>query len=244
MRSPERTAVLCDFDGTLSAIVLHPDDARPVDGAVDALAAIVDRYGLAGVISGRPVAFLERRLPPGLVLCGLNGLECLRDGERNDHPSAGTWREVIDDVAAICEAKGPTGMWVERKGLSLTLHYRQAPEAVDEVRRVAEQQAMRSGLLLRPAKMSYELHPPVAANKGTTLYELVHDAGLRAACFLGDDVGDLTAFDALDRLAADGVDTVRVGVRSPEAPALLLERADLVVDGPEGALAVLEALLP
>lgn len=235
--------MLCDFDGTLSAIVDHPDDAQPVDGAVDALARAGEAYGLVGVISGRPVSFLERWLPPRLVLCGLYGLECLRDGRRQDHPSAGTWREVIDDVAAICEAKGPRGMWVERKGLSLTLHYRQAPEVAADVLRVAEQQALRSGLLLRPAKMSYELHPPIEANKGTTLYELVSGAGLRAAIFLGDDVGDLTAFDALDRLAADGVATVRVGVESPEAPDLLLERADLVVDGPEGALAVLLALL-
>ena len=67
-------------------------------------------------------------------------------------------------------------------------------------------------------------------------------AGMEAACFLGDDVGDLPAFDALDRLAAAGLRTVRVGVRTEEAPAALLERCDLVVEGPEGALAVLRHL--
>jgi hypothetical protein len=37
---------------------------------------------------------------------------------------------------------------------------------------------------------------------------------------------------------------MRVGVRSPEAPPELLERADVVVDGPPGALALLRRLLP
>jgi hypothetical protein len=46
----------------------------------------------------------------------------------------------------------------------------------------------------------------------------------------------------VDRLAAAGVDTVRVAVRTEEAPPELLRRADLVVDGPEGCLAVFEEL--
>nr|MBA3955769.1 trehalose-phosphatase [Acidimicrobiia bacterium] len=47
---------------------------------------------------------------------------------------------------------------------------------------------------------------------------------------------------ALDRLAATGIHTVRVAVGSDEAPVELMERADWVVDGPVGALALLEAL--
>jgi trehalose 6-phosphate phosphatase len=66
--------------------------------------------------------------------------------------------------------------------------------------------------------------------------------GMLTAAYFGDDMGDLPAFDGLDRLAAAGVDTVRVGVRTEEAPAELLRRADVVVDGPEGALALFEAL--
>jgi trehalose 6-phosphate phosphatase len=89
--------------------------------------------------------------------------------------------------------------------------------------------------------MSYELRPPVERDKGTVVADLA--AGRGQVCFLGDDRGDLSAFDALDRLAATGVSAVRIGVSSEEAPAELLDRADLVVDGPEGALAVLRALL-
>jgi trehalose 6-phosphate phosphatase len=88
--------------------------------------------------------------------------------------------------------------------------------------------------------MSVELHPPIAADKGTALEHLVE--GLGAVCFVGDDRGDLPAYDALDRLAARGVHTLRVGVAGTETPVDLLDRADLVVDGPPGVLGFLRGL--
>ena len=44
-------------------------------------------------------------------------------------------------------------------------------------------------------------------------------------------------------MAAEGATVLRVGVDSAEAPAELLERADIVVEGPEGSLRVLRGLL-
>jgi trehalose 6-phosphate phosphatase len=234
------TAVFTDFDGTLSAIVDDPASAVPLPGAVAALDALAGRVGRVGVLSGRPVDFLRSWLPPTLVLAGLYGLEVLVDGERRDHPSGGVWRQVVDDVAAQSAARGPDGMRVEAKGLSLTLHYRGRPDIEPAVRAWAGQQAARSGLEVRPARMSVELHPPIEVDKGTTLVDLAQ--GCSAVCFLGDDVGDLPAFDGLDRLAAAGVATLRVAVRSTEGSPDLLDRADLVVDGPPGALALIEAL--
>jgi trehalose 6-phosphate phosphatase len=89
--------------------------------------------------------------------------------------------------------------------------------------------------------MSWELRAPVRRDKGTVVTELAE--GLSAACFMGDDVGDLPAFDALDRLDAAGVAVLKVGVRSEEAPVELLERADVVVDGPAGVVDLLRRLL-
>jgi trehalose 6-phosphate phosphatase len=68
--------------------------------------------------------------------------------------------------------------------------------------------------------------------------------GLDAAVFAGDDAGDLAAFDALDRLRDDGAlsAAVRVAVRSDEVPAALVDRADVVVDGPAGLAALLAQL--
>ncbi len=257
-RHPEGSGIFVDFDGTLSEIVDEPADAVAVPGALQVLDTLAARYGRVGVLSGRPVAFLESRVSgptgiPGLssrlALAGLYGLETIIDGQRRDHPLGGVWREAVDDIAARSEARGPDGMRVESKGLSLTLHYRGRPEREPDVRAWAEQQADRSGLTLRPARMSFELHPPIDVDKGTALLDLVapvldgrREPTLRAVCFLGDDVGDLAAFDGLDQLAAMGLTTVRVAVRSSEGSPELIARADVVVDGPVGAVALLESL--
>ena len=238
---PALAAVVLDFDGTLSPIVDVAAEARPVDGAVELLDRLAGRLGLVAVMSGRPVDFLRRLLPPSVALSGLYGLEVIRDGVRSDLPGAGAWREVVADVARISVDRGPEGMVVEPKGLSLTLHYRTRPDVAPAVVAWAEKQAARSGLVARPAKMSVELHPPIAVDKGTALEALT--AGLAAVCYAGDDQGDLPAFDALDRLAAAGVHTLRVAVASPEAPPELVERADLLVDDPGGVVALLRRLV-
>jgi trehalose 6-phosphate phosphatase len=237
---PAVAAVVLDFDGTLSPIVDVAADARPVDGAIDLLDHLARRLGLVAVMSGRPVDFLRPLLPPNVVLSGLYGLEVVRDGVRHDLPGAGAWREVVADVARISADRGPDGMVVEPKGLSLTLHYRTRPDVAPAVQAWADAQAARSGLVARPAKMSVELHPPIAADKGTALEALT--SGLSAVCYAGDDRGDLPAFDALDRLAAAGVHTLRVAVAGSEVPPELVARADLVVDDPEGIVDLLQRL--
>jgi trehalose 6-phosphate phosphatase len=237
------SGVLLDFDGTLSPIVDDPASARPLDGATEVLTELTRSYRVVGVLSGRPVSFLAPLLPPGVVISGLYGLEVVRDGRRVDHPLGGSWREVIEDVARLSVSRGPAGMQVEPKGLSLTLHYRSRPDLGDEVEAWAARQASRSGLVARPARMSVELHPPIPADKGTALEELAVD--LAGIAYVGDDLGDLPAFDALDRLAAAGpTHTLRVAVSSPESPTELVERADLVLDGPEAVLTFLRSLIP
>jgi trehalose 6-phosphate phosphatase len=245
---PDATVVVTDFDGTLSPIVDDPASARPLPGVVDVLHDLARRYHRVAVVSGRPVSFLRDRLEldtrprSPLFVSGLYGLEWLEDGELRVHETAEPFRSRIDEVAGRAESAAPAGVHVERKGLSVTVHVRNAPEHDGWARDWTEGAATEHGLALHPAKRSYELRPPIALDKGTVVDGLVAGAG--AACFLGDDLGDLPAFDALDRLSSTtaGAATVRVGVRSPEAPEGLLDRADVVVDGPEGALAFLRSL--
>lgn len=238
LADPSHSAVMTDFDGTLSPIVDDPAQAAPLPGVVEVLGRLTRRFALAGVVSGRPVAYLVDRLGPDLWLSGLYGLERWRDGARVEVAGAEEWRSVVVD--AVARAESALGRGVESKGLSLTLHFRDRPERRDEVRAWAEAEAERSGLLMREARASVELHPPVDTDKGTEVEAA--GQGMAAVCFLGDDLGDLAAFAALDRLAAGGASTVRVAVTSDEAPPELLDRADVVVDGPAGALSLLEAL--
>jgi trehalose 6-phosphate phosphatase len=240
-QAPDETVLSCDFDGTLSPIVDDPAAARPLDGVADVLAALAQRYATVAVLSGRPVSFLDPLVPAAVQVHGLYGLEARVDGIRVDANGAGAWREAFDDVVVAARAWAPEGVLVEPKGVSLTLHYRTRPEAEAEVAAFAAAQAKRSGLALRPARMSVELHPPVNVDKGSVLLALA--SGAAAAAFIGDDAGDLPAFDALDRLGSEGVGVARVAVRSAESPPSLLGRADLVVEGPPGALSFLQSLL-
>jgi trehalose 6-phosphate phosphatase len=245
LEDPEQTGVFSDFDGTLAPIVDDPETSRPLDGAVEALGAVARRVRRVGVISGRPASFLLQHLHGiPISLWGLYGLESVdqKEGEPEvvASPEAEEWREAVDDAAARLEREVGDQLSVERKGLTVVLHYRRSPELADLAESSAEAAAEERGLVVHPGRMSYELRPPITGDKGLVLEEAASDLG--ATCFFGDDVGDLDAFDALDRLAERGVATVRVGVKSREAPDELMERADLVVDGPQGVVAVLRLL--
>ena len=237
---PGTSGVFTDFDGTLAPIVDDPAAARPLPGARETLAALARRFARVGVISGRPVAFLRERVgAPRLLLSGEYGLEQAEDDAVTADPDALRWRPTVEEGARRAEAAGIAER-VERKGLSFTLHFRQDPPRRAAVHAWASEEAARSGLAVHEARLALELRPPVGRDKGTALAAAA--AGLEAVCFLGDDRGDLAAFDALDALAGAGAHVVRVGVRSVEMPADLERRADFVVDGPEGALDVLRAL--
>jgi trehalose 6-phosphate phosphatase len=230
-----------DFDGTLAPIVDDPAAARPLAGAAELLEELAGHVAEVAVVSGRPLAYLEPFFGPRVTLVGLYGLEMRRGGERVDHPSAGVWRETMTDVADGARLKGPEHMRVELKGLSITLHYREHPEIGERVAGFARDVAGPAGLRVRPARMSVELHPPIDEDKGTILLRLAAER-TGPVIFLGDDVGDAAGFEALGDLSDDGRAVLRVAVDSPELPAALRDRADVVVDGPEAALSLLRSL--
>ena len=99
-----------------------------------------------------------------------------------------------------------------------------------------------AGLELLPGKMVIELVPAGRPLKEGAVERIVVDEGLEAVLYAGDDVADLRAFEALDRLAERGVRTVKVAVHGRETPAALLAAADVVVDGPAGLVTMLRAL--
>ncbi len=253
LEHPETSGIVTDFDGTLAPIVADPAASRPLPGAVKVLHRLAARYRRVAVVSGRPAAFLsthlelsrtEQDLPggaEGLVAVGLYGLEMADGDQVTTDPRAAEWRPVIEEVADLAQEQAPPDVLVERKGLSVTLHYRAAPTRAEWAERWANEQCARTGLVVHAARMSQELRPPLAVDKGTVVAEVA--AGLEAVCFLGDDRGDLPAFAALDEMAAGGTHVLKVGVRSLEAPPELLAAADLVLDGPEAVVDLLTELL-
>jgi trehalose 6-phosphate phosphatase len=142
---------------------------------------------------------------------------------------------LVDEAKAFIEREGLTGAEVEDKGHSVALHYRNAtsPGAGDAIAAWARDRAEALGLQVRPGKMVLELTPP-GPTKAEALERLVAGSGIRRLVVAGDDVADVEALRRAGELLGTGA--LRIGVRSPEAPAELEEVADVMVPGPEGVL--------
>ena len=250
---PAGTAIVTDFDGTLAPIVEDPARARPLDGAVEVMGALARRFGVAAVLSGRPVSFLVEQLAggtgrasghplPGVRVVGLYGLEWLTDdGKVALEPGAVAWRPVIEEAAGRLGRDLPSGVLVETKSFGVTVHWRRSPGSEAwAVARVGTE-AARTGLVPHAGRMSLELRPPLAVDKGSTTRGLA--AGCSAACYLGDDLGDLPAFAALSDLAARGeMATVSVAAIDEESTPAVADAADVVINGPLEALGLLRWL--
>jgi trehalose 6-phosphate phosphatase len=129
---------------------------------------------------------------------------------------------------------------IEDKGPIMTFHWRGAPDeeaAHERVRRIGDE-AEAEGLWTHWGRKVLEIRPPVPIGKGRAVRELLARTHVNAALYAGDDVTDLDGFEALGEVEHP----VRVGVRSDDGPAEIVERADLVVDGVEGMQAVLAEL--
>lgn len=248
LSAPEEAGIFLDFDGTLSEVVPVPAEARPVPGAADVLERLASRYRVVAVVSGRSAADLSAWLP-GVEIWGTHGAERVHDGNVELSEEAAPWAETVraaidaarDRVASL----GLDGVVVEDKRVVAGLHWRNASDrrrAEDELRELAGRLAAAHGLVVADSKMAVELRPPIELSKAGAVLARAREEGLRAAAFAGDDLVDLAAFDALDELARSGVATLRIAVDSDETPEAVLSRADIVVAGPAGAIALLEEL--
>jgi trehalose 6-phosphate phosphatase len=241
---PSATAIVTDFDGTLAPIITDPAAVEPLPGVASTLAGLSAGFGLMAVVSGRPVSFLAEHLAGAgqLQLVGLYGLERL--GERGEviaAPGAEPWRRVVEAVVARLESAAPANVTIESKALTVTVHWRRDPALAPAAIGLADAEAAATGLETHRGRMSIELRPPLAIDKGSVVAGLVE--GYAAAAYLGDDLGDLPAFAALDAASASrGVVTVKVAAVDGESPAEVAAAADVVVDGPTGAFGVLRWL--
>jgi alpha,alpha-trehalase len=201
-----RLAVFLDYDGTLTRIVSHPENAGLSDSMRETLRELVARAPVS-ILSGRDLADVRRRVNiDGIVYAGSHGFDIA--GPRGLRRELGAeflpeldlaekeLREGLDDIS---------GARVERKRFSIAAHYRNVME--DDAFRVAlavDAVAARHRELRRiDGKKVYELLPDIDWNKGKAVLWLLETLDLVRGkvlpIFIGDDRTDEDAFRALER---------------------------------------------
>ncbi|MFF0449049.1 trehalose-phosphatase [Streptomyces sp. NPDC004609] len=250
---PSRAVAALDFDGTLAEIVPDPEQARAHQGAVPALARLAPKVASVAVVTGRPAGVAVRY--GGFA--GVGGLDHLvvlghYGSERWDavtgtvntpapHPGVAAVRAelpgFLDRIGAW------QGTWIEEKGQAVAVHTRRASDpgaAFEALREPLATLASRHGLVLEPGRMVLELRPP-GMDKGVALAEYVREVDARAVLYAGDDLGDLPAFAAVEKLRSDGIPGLLVCSGSTEVTELA-ERADLLLAGPSAVVDFLATL--
>ncbi|MFJ9834375.1 trehalose-phosphatase [Streptomyces sp. NPDC101169] len=253
LAKPRAAVIGLDFDGTLAPIVADPEQARAHPEAVPALAALAPEVASVAVVTGRPAEVAVRyggfADVPGLehlTVLGHYGAERwdAATGEVTAPPPHPGVAAVRAELPGLLERSGAGhGTWTEDKGRAVAVHTRRADDpqaAFEALRAPLAELAARHGLIVEPGRLVLEMRPP-GMDKGVALLDHVRRTAAGSVLYAGDDLGDLPAFAAVEELRAEGVPGLLVCSGSAEVTELA-ERADLVVDGPEGVVALLRAL--
>jgi trehalose 6-phosphate phosphatase len=112
--------------------------------------------------------------------------------------------------------------------------------ALERLTPVLRKAAAGHGLVLEPGRMVVEVRAP-GMSKGNAVRTLRKELHADAMMFVGDDLGDVDAFEAITDLRRRGMVGLLVCSGSDEQPALV-ELADIVVDGPDGVMLLLQQL--
>jgi trehalose 6-phosphate phosphatase len=228
---PDELILVTDFDGTLAEIVPDPSQAEARPDALNALRQLVPLLADVVVLSSRTPQHLERLVPvPGVRLIGDSGLALPRKAQK----------EALDrfnaDVAQLL-SRVP-GAWLEVKPASSAIHFRNTDMNGDEMLSYVRPLLDGGRLAAALGRKVIEVHAP--GGKGTALAALLPSEDPGGVVCFGDDENDRPMFDYVSRLE---IPHMCVGVNSPEAPAGLFDRCDVVLSGPEEAAALLNEIV-
>jgi len=249
--------VALDFDGTLSPIVDDPEVAHIHPRAHDVLVALARQVRAIAVVTGRParqVLALGGLDEVGdaigedgreLVVLGQYGNERWTSAERrvvSPKPPTGL-ASFISELPRLMRRAEVADAWVEEKGLAVGVHTRRSADpkaAFDRLLPVLTEAAAERHLGIEPGRFVIEVRAP-GMDKGIALRNLVSASGARGVVFVGDDLGDVPAFETVLAMRAEGVPALLVCSGSDEESALR-PMSDLVVAGPDGVMDFLAGL--
>ncbi len=187
----EKTLCAFDFDGTLAPIAEHPDHAVLSDQTHLLLGRLAALYPCV-ILSGRARADLLGKLGSVNVghAIGNHGAEAEgTTGTR--HAEVGRWKTALE-----LEIGPLPGLWVEHKGLSLTVHYRQSPRKAEARRRIMDATRNLGRVRVFGGKKVVNIVIDGAPHKGQALIHERARLGCSWALYVGDDDNDEDAFKA------------------------------------------------
>lgn len=197
-----------DYDGTLTPIVQHPEDAVISEEMKEVLKECAVRLKVAAV-SGRDMDDLKSRINiPDLIYAGSHGFRISGpDGLYMEHEKT---REILPELDAmedklnrVFEGKAK-GVKIERKRYAIAVHYRNAgEEEVPLIRETVYGTVEGSDTLkIGEGKKIYEIKPALDWHKGKAVLWILDKLGMTdrekyIPIYIGDDVTDEDAYKAL-----------------------------------------------
>jgi len=206
-------AFFLDVDGTLLDHADHPGAVRvgpELRILLEGLSAAAG--GALALISGRSVEDIDRLFAPlRPATAGQHGTE-RRSAGGAIHRHAPPLERLARAAAGLVRLTAAhEGLVFENKGMTLALHYRQAPQlhalAEGEMRRLAA--ALAGEFELQAGKFVFELKPS-GKDKGSAIAEFMAEAPFagRVPVFLGDDLTDEYGFAVVN---GAGGHSIKVG---------------------------------
>lgn len=226
-----------DIDGTISEIAATPDEASVTEECRKWLAFLRKHLCLVAAVSGRSASAARAMVGvESLLYLGNHGLERWECENVRVRPDATPYLQTISrSLSELAGRLHLDGLSFENKEVTAAIHFRNAkrPELAREaILHAIKESRIDAELRITEGKMVIELRPPVEANKGIAIKELVKEYKLAALIYIGDDLTDVDAFVALRELrAAEGIRTLAIGVVGSETPVEVLRHADLVLNG-------------
>lgn len=210
----EGWALFLDLDGTLAPLALKPADVVLGPEVIERVEQLRKAFNFAlAVVSGRSIRDLDGLLAPlRLPLAGQHGAE-RRDAEGRLHHADPQAVEALSQARAALQrfASDNPGIEFQDKGLTLSLHYRRAPQHAEAARQLLRMLGPSLGrrFVVEEGKKVLEVRSR-GCDKGSAITDFLREppfAG-RRPIFAGDDLTDEDGFRAVN--AAGGI-SIKVG---------------------------------
>ena len=248
-----RPAVFLDYDGTLTLIVDRPEDALISESMWEAIRRLAERLPVC-VLSGRDRRVVQALMGvDDLIIAGSHGFDIWSpSGGEIQREEGENFAGLLEGVEARLhpfeELGGIEGALIEPKKLSVAAHYRLVSEDErSKVRQVVEEMlAEHPGeQKVTPGKMVYEVQPKIDWDEGKAILYLLEALGFDsddvAPMYLGDDITDEHAFEALSKASPRGIG-IFVGRADDPEVAGRTTAADYVLDAVQEVERFLNAL--